>query len=271
MMDSPLNKAHRQERKAEALLRSGKFDEAVECHQQAAEYLLKAQSLTRVEKALESLQLQHDHHIKQKAVIRAKQRKAQLQKQQQMDSNDTTITNIASLSDNLPQMSGYSDMPTDVTGGQMEEETFKTMEETDSLLFFLHNRAISLGMDSPRPWPNRHLIQTAVKAPKDDKMIIEELKTHNLALRSHIEQLLGENANLHEELNNIKKENEELKTNNHIKPVYVDDENDEEERFYSIPPHMNLSDLPSLELPPLEMPLFDFDSIKAKMNSNSDT
>uniref|UniRef100_A0A4X2KH29 Nuclear receptor-binding factor 2 MIT domain-containing protein n=1 Tax=Vombatus ursinus TaxID=29139 RepID=A0A4X2KH29_VOMUR len=42
VMDRPLNLAHQQSRKADLSLASGKYEEAILCHQQVTEYLSEA-------------------------------------------------------------------------------------------------------------------------------------------------------------------------------------------------------------------------------------
>lgn len=87
-------KAHEKQRRAEALLREGKFEEAAKCHETVADLLAEAHAqlesnllhvhgtaLSSQEKSkfltsvnslvtLESLSLQRDHHKRQAAVVR---------------------------------------------------------------------------------------------------------------------------------------------------------------------------------------------------------
>ncbi|XP_049805076.1 nuclear receptor-binding factor 2-like isoform X3 [Schistocerca nitens] len=70
MESSALNVAHQQHRKADTHLRYKRFDEAVQCHQNAASMLKEAMKLTSVTRALESLHLQHDYHVRQQEIIR---------------------------------------------------------------------------------------------------------------------------------------------------------------------------------------------------------
>ncbi|KAJ3627016.1 hypothetical protein MTP99_014424 [Tenebrio molitor] len=66
MENSPLNKAHQLDRRAEALLKQKKFDETMECHNNAMRYLYEALQLTENPRSKESIQLQIDHHHKQR-------------------------------------------------------------------------------------------------------------------------------------------------------------------------------------------------------------
>ncbi|XP_076371877.1 nuclear receptor-binding factor 2-like isoform X1 [Tachypleus tridentatus] len=68
-METSLNFAHQQYRIAEGFLKSGKFEEAILCHQRAAGFLQEALKQTNSEKAKESLTLQCEFHLRQEAVI----------------------------------------------------------------------------------------------------------------------------------------------------------------------------------------------------------
>lgn len=70
MDNSPLNKAHREQRRAEACLRGGRLEEAVDCHRRAAELLTEALTLSDTPLAQQSINLQHSFHIRQQEVIR---------------------------------------------------------------------------------------------------------------------------------------------------------------------------------------------------------
>lgn len=64
--------AHQQHRRADAYLKSNRHDEAIQCHMNAAEYLLDAMKCTTSPVALESITLQHTYHVKQKDFIKHK-------------------------------------------------------------------------------------------------------------------------------------------------------------------------------------------------------
>nr|XP_006630552.1 PREDICTED: nuclear receptor-binding factor 2 [Lepisosteus oculatus] len=65
VVESPLNLAHQQSRKADRLLAAGKHEEAITCHGRAADLLTEAMKLTQCEQAQLSLQLQRESHLKQ--------------------------------------------------------------------------------------------------------------------------------------------------------------------------------------------------------------
>nr|CAH7754712.1 unnamed protein product [Callosobruchus chinensis] len=79
MESSSLNKAHQQQRRAEALLRQRKYDECIECHRQAILQLTEASKMTENPRSLESIRLQKIYHEKQIDLMRAKKSQAQIE------------------------------------------------------------------------------------------------------------------------------------------------------------------------------------------------
>ncbi|XP_077992253.1 uncharacterized protein LOC144446380 [Glandiceps talaboti] len=73
--EAPLNLAHQQDRKAERYLNVGRFQDAISCHQRAAEYIQEAMKKTAVKQALSSLELQYESHLKQQKIIQEKERR----------------------------------------------------------------------------------------------------------------------------------------------------------------------------------------------------
>ncbi|XP_045593394.1 uncharacterized protein [Procambarus clarkii] len=70
MDNSPLNQAHREQRRAESCQRGGRLEEAAEYHGQAAKLLTKALALTVTPLARQSITLQHGYHIRQQELLR---------------------------------------------------------------------------------------------------------------------------------------------------------------------------------------------------------
>lgn len=64
-----LFQAHREDRRAQQHLKCGRFDEAVKCHQLAANYLEDAITVTSSPRALESLSLQREFHLRQLHIV----------------------------------------------------------------------------------------------------------------------------------------------------------------------------------------------------------
>ena len=134
-----------------------------------------------------------------------------------------------------------------------------TMHECDTLLHFLDDR---LGTNKPTP-----------KECGDTSAVIEELQVDNEALREHICELVKECESQHHLVEYFQTENAKLRdrvaqlerTNLH----HVD----EFDHKVALPLDMNVDDLASLPLAPLEMPHFDFDSLtprKVDMDGQSE-
>ncbi|XP_056333454.1 nuclear receptor binding factor 2a [Danio aesculapii] len=78
IIDSPLNRAHHYGRKADQLVVKGKYEEAIECHHEAAELLKEASSMTQSQQVRLSLELQRDRHLQQQRLIQMSCRQTQL-------------------------------------------------------------------------------------------------------------------------------------------------------------------------------------------------
>ena len=223
--------------------------------------------MTSVSGALESLELQRQRHQSEISVIRHKQRCEEMKK--------TLSTSPPSKSPepevgNIKTANGKPDVADEVDG---QLSVYRTMEECDSLLSFLKNRAAGRYMENTI---NLETFQKTtvggIKNPKDDKTIIEELRMHNEALRTHILELLRENEGYYKELQTLRKENVELhksRNDGGKRDSFLTESTDSEksEKYYPNPHRIDINDLPSLELPPLEMPTFDFDSLNKLSDS----
>lgn len=85
-MDSPLNRAHQQERKAEKLILSKKYMEAVTCYEIAAGYITEAMKVTTASQAVVSMQLQYQDHLRKQRILKSKiQRLGQVEQQNLQD------------------------------------------------------------------------------------------------------------------------------------------------------------------------------------------
>ena len=232
---------------------------------------------TTIQQALESLSMQREHHIRQQALIREKQRRhlqAQRQKHLKDASGSPMTVSKASSDDHAASSSSESDM-----SSSDKRLYLKNIQESESLLRFLNNRA-ARGKDFG---PNREEIiyrfeskTDTVYADKSDKMVMEELRTHNDALRNQILEFIKDSeenhrqiAYLQRELDFCRKENRDMKDrfskterNSRNQTIPLQD-SVHSETLYSMPMGLNLDNLPALDLPPLEMPKFDFDSIKS--------
>ncbi|KAG5323294.1 NRBF2 factor, partial [Pseudoatta argentina] len=256
METSTLNLAHEKQRRAEALLREGKFEEAAKCHETAADLLAEAHeqlesSLIHVHAStlssqdtskfltpvhslvtLESLSLQRDHHKRQAAVVRMKQA--------QYEEYKTTLENhqkdlLNKHAARYSEKDNCADIRIDKYDGSLRQAIYKTIDEQDSLLSLID---IKLPLSSTE--------EKSFKHPKDTGTVIEELRTVNSQLRSLVGSLLSQLEAKEEEVRQLTERLYALSVNS------SDDIRSEEHPLCPLDP------LP--QLTPLEMPLFDFTS-----------
>ncbi|XP_043265593.1 nuclear receptor-binding factor 2-like [Colletes gigas] len=251
METSILNAAHERQRRAEALLQEGRFEEAAKCHETVASLLgeayaqlesnyvrSKSSSLSsRTPPAviasfhslvtLESLALQCDYHKRQAAVVRMKQARYEEYKA----TLETQQREVVSKQTPKRSEKDTSELSLDKFDGSLRQAIYRTIEEQDSLLTL-----ISL--------PNNE--DTAFKHPKDTATVIEELKTVNCQLRCHIGSLLNQLEAKEEKVHQL---TEQLGA--------VSASSSDETRLDNAH-SLRLAPLPPLT--PLEMPLFDFTS-----------
>ena len=229
---------------------------------------------TTIQQALESFSLQRESHIRQQALIREKQRCHMWAEQQKQHTGVTgSIAHPAKASSNQEQLHSPS---SDVDMTTSDKSSYaRSLRESDSLLRFLNNRA-AMCKEFNVQWQEfayQSDAKDGEREEKDDKVIMSRLLCQNDALRNHILEFLKEAeenhkqiAYLQRELDFCRKENRDLKdrlsktepsARNTSMPDSV-----RSDTFYSMPIGLNLENLPELELPPLEMPKFDFDLLK---------
>ncbi|XP_023218927.1 nuclear receptor-binding factor 2-like [Centruroides sculpturatus] len=271
-MDTPLNLAHQQQRKADSFLKLGKFDESVACHQKATDLLKEALLQTNSEKAKESLELQLNYHVRQQAVVRHRQHQYEtiLKAKETLSNqiNTGAISNAANV-----------ESPRSLKIG-IETAIYRTMAENDSLLQVLMYRPSTNGdkivenMNDSKDTTNlSDIAQSAVKMPKDDKMIIEELRMNNCELRNLVQQLITELEQENRNSEQLREENEKLhkmiddlqrmNINNCMRhlPVHITVDSNSPYMFSPVTelsPGGSMRDLPTL--PPLDLPTFDFNT-----------
>ncbi|XP_033756460.1 nuclear receptor-binding factor 2-like [Pecten maximus] len=237
-MDSALNSAHQQGRKADMMLKSGKAEEAIFCHRRAAEHLLQAMQLSTCMKAKDSISLQHQFHLRQQDLLQERLNKLQALQEKKLNRKDLT------------QSQGTQTDFLNLDGSQnCIDAASQALSDTDSVLEYLINREKQeRGPMSPHQQPEKQKI--VQNLPRDDKTIIEELTIQNAELRKHVHRLI-------KDLDEYKGDNEFLlqrvltadrpdrgSSNKDLFGRAIDDEKS-----------------PNFELPPLEQPHFDFDSI----------
>ncbi|XP_067003436.2 nuclear receptor-binding factor 2 isoform X2 [Anabrus simplex] len=185
MDSSALNVAHQLHRRAEGHLRCRRYDDAIQCHQKAADKLEEAMKLTRVPRSLESLHLQQDYHIRQQEIIKLKKVQFEMYRK--------------ALENQHQKIAHVSGKPDHLTFGTKEAETsslqiaiYRNVEEADSLLELLVRRSTDSEVDSLESMDQEVLsaVVEGRKHPKDDRMVIEELRTLNAQLRTLVIQLV---------------------------------------------------------------------------------
>ncbi|XP_046330359.1 nuclear receptor-binding factor 2-like [Haliotis rufescens] len=238
-MDSPLNLAHQQGRRADALVRSGKFDDAVDCHKRAAEYLLEAMQLTSSEHALESLRLQHKHHLHQQELILEK--RIRIERAHNAQKSSENRTNQSCQTDDLDTIDGDLD-PNHFS----EASLYHTMTHTDTLLAFLKDSQES---SSPKTSAPR---VTFNKCPRDETAVIEELQAHNEHLQKHVKRLLRD-------LDTVRRENEQLQTQLRERETL---------KHVMSEPVFSPDHFTPFDLPPLEMPTLSLDMLQEGLQSD---
>lgn len=180
-------------------MKNNRFDEAMQCHHNAAELLLDAMKSTNSTVALESITLQHSYHLKQKDLIRIRKDKH---------------ARVKKAIDQIKQQGkDPSVQPTD--NSKIQVAIYRTIYETDSLLDTLTGKKeksndkvpISKESDLTKD-PN-----DGKKMEIDQQAIADEIQTLNRNLHSLVEQLVmqvevckDENMTLKERVKYLEKE-----------------------------------------------------------------
>lgn len=138
----------------------------------------------------------------------------------------------------------------------------RAMEEADSLLDQLGPAKIETGAinnETPPASPSSPPLQ-GVKRPKDDQMVIEELHTLNMQLRTLIAQLLSQLDASERQVEMLRAKLRKYEPEDNSVPVSsiatILTAND---RSTAVPSDVVVSSLPYLA--PLEMPQFNFDNL----------
>ncbi|XP_075975086.1 nuclear receptor-binding factor 2 [Anticarsia gemmatalis] len=196
MESHPLNLAHQQHRRAEAHLMNNRYDEAMQCHHNAAELLLDAMKSTTSSVALESITLQHSYHLKQKDLIKSKK--------EQYERVKKAVDNLKGLGKDPTYNIPVND------NSKVQLAIYRTINETDSLLYTLLNRNNDQGIKDA-------VIKVdeidGKKKEKGQETVVEELQILNQNLHSLVEQLVlqvevlkDENMTLKERVSYLEKE-----------------------------------------------------------------
>ncbi|XP_031567013.1 nuclear receptor-binding factor 2-like [Actinia tenebrosa] len=187
-MESPLNSAHLQERKAESFLSCHEFSEAIKCYQKAAEYLIEAMKLTQVTQALASIQLQYENSLRQEKVIKDKWQRYEVQQERLRLEKERRLKR--ELQEKRTEKSPKK-LSSDLVDGQKSCEKLDT--STCSLIISAENFSVSSLSSS-----------TEFLTSKDDK---DEL----LELRNQVRDLRIQQLSLTQALEDSNRENTKLK------------------------------------------------------------
>ena len=233
----------------------------------STDLLTEAMKMTKSTESLQSMELQQQYHIRQKDIVLLKQKQAEAQAAQQKTSQHDSHSTVR-WSKDFPHGVPSEDLLDMVDDGSM---ALRTIHECDSLLAFLNNRH---SMD----YKSLHEVKPAKKRLiKDDSQIIEELRIHNDALRRHILDLLHDRDVAESDLQYYKQENQrqreriqELENTNRSNMTQSTSMDSDLEYQMPAALKMNLDDLASMDLPPLEMPKFDFDGLTIGGDQSTD-
>ncbi|EEZ98980.2 nuclear receptor-binding factor 2 [Tribolium castaneum] len=267
MENSPLNKAHQLDRRAEALLKQKKFDESIECHQNAMKYLHDALNLTQNPRSLESIQLQIDHHQKQVDSLKIKKLQYEDLRRYQ-ESVKNRVVNFDSICEN---------------GETLQHEIFRTIETHDSLIEVMMKR--NCGEECLRDFSSDDekvssdtMKVSGKKREVDDSTLLEEFKGLSEKLREFVQILVlqleekdNEIARLKAEIYKLECEkNKDGTKNSNTLRVITDSSGGTSPYVFSpcselSPEVHDIRGLPPLA--PLEMPNFDFSSLVKNANN----
>ncbi len=248
--------------------------------------------MTSVPQALESLRHQQTEHERQQILLQDEQRHFKAQQERSSSVASTGVSSNASaqtsksVDDYLKKRIPH--LGCDVGETNFDRNVEKTLDDCDSLLIFLNKRGRKVEQP-PSLSPVKCTLDSEANSegrlPKSDADVIEELRVHNEALRAHVLDLLDEtqenDRQIHyyrRELDHMRSENQRLRDRlNSLEPTTPDAAMDDHEldtdAYYSFPVGMppNLDHLPSLELPPLEMPKFDFTVLQSDNHSDNNS
>ncbi|KAL3278602.1 hypothetical protein HHI36_016144 [Cryptolaemus montrouzieri] len=277
MESSSLNKAHQQQRRADALLNQKKFEDCIECHKNAIVLLMESMTLTDNQKSLESLKLQKAYHAKQIDVVKMKQK----QHDKIMKTKMTFIRNSSNSS---------IDLESDCTEDALKTAIFHNIVVQDSLIDRLEKKRFanddSLSTSDtddksamydkldgvPNTLGNKH--------PKNDSTTIEELRILSSQLQDLVQILVTQLDERTKEVELLKSRIKKLESeqnkgsfkNNSLK-VVTDSSGGTSPYVFSpcseLSPDVNeLGTLPSLT--PLDLPKFDYNNgYKSYSNSSN--
>ncbi|CAK6966764.1 nuclear receptor-binding factor 2b [Scomber scombrus] len=203
VVDSPLNLAHQQCRKADRLVAAGKYEEAISCHGKASDLLTDAMKTTECEQARLSMELQRDSHIKQQRLIQERWKREARREATKARSGPVQPSSNPTLH---PQTQSTGPLqPHGPPGLSAAECTGSREREYDTLLYQLQTRQAGSYPPMTPPCPGS-------KTTKDDKTRLEEQQTTIENLRRLVDQLMNDNQQLAAENERLRSENGRLRS-----------------------------------------------------------
>ena len=223
-----------------------------------SEYLLQAQETTTSKYAQESIQAQHQYHLRQQDFIQQRLLRAENQAVRHAHRKENvqhqgTQTDEADLHFAVNHFQANEGPSFHIPKSIPEEDrVFHAMSETDSILGYLVHKSrytpssdVEIGADSTVAFkaPHSRLRRgTMSKFPRDDSAVLEELSIQNSELRKQVSDLI-------KQLDDARKEKQFIED----KVLRAGESNGMFDGGVGVP---------DMELPPLEMPQFDFDSLQ---------
>ncbi|GAU95340.1 hypothetical protein RvY_06974 [Ramazzottius varieornatus] len=239
---APLNQAHFLDRKADYYTRKNLLEKAIQCRQRAVDCLEAVRTLSLSDDCILSLNSQVSTHLLQIHILKEqlcqKSSKMPAVSQVALQANKSTPPSVK------PPKSTYS--------SEIEAAIKKEILKGDQLLESLVSQQIK-----ERDEKNDAMISSAVKRPKPVEEVLEELRDHNLQLKSLIGGLFEEVDTLKTENNELRAKLAEFERQSDLKDASVDVKSASMEATSP-----SMPELPPLE--PLDFPSFDSIPISLK-------
>lgn len=241
-LQEPLNRAHRIQRQAERNILGGRFAEALNCFEKAAEYFGEAvdnlpvtgqQNSYKVSLPLETLLEQKKFCIHQVEILSLKLKQLEIYHQKAMENHCLSNLEIDQRFNEEKSKRNNSNS----NNNYLKSTIFQKLDEHDTLLKQLNesNRSEESNVEEDK---------NKCRQPKSESVIIEELRQCNVELRGFIVKLL-------EELELKTKELELLRSDTARRSSS------------SVPTIVNESEACALpELAPLELPDYSIGDVK---------
>lgn len=233
MENSSLNASHRYARQAQKLFNSSRFDEAITSHELARKKIEEAMNLTSMPKVLESLRLQMQFHTKQidLIIIRREQHEKCLAAQAAVDQG-------IGFRKNLDE------------SRLVQVELFKSLDNVEKVVEVLEQKTLSSG--------NKEASEFLSKLFEDLKLLNQQSMIMVNRLVTQLDERISENDDLREMVAD-RSDKLEPRTNSLEKKRSSHGLSDSDPELHKLE-----------ELPPLELPSFDFNTFSSLANTTED-